>query len=296
MSKIKHSIPQAITVPALRRRKAEGPKIVMLTAYDFPTARIAEDAGADILLVGDSLGMVIQGKQNTLGVTLDQMVYHSSMVSRAARRTLVVADMPFMTYQTGWMDALRNCGKCVQEGGVHAVKIEGGKHRSSLIKRLVRNGIPVMGHIGLTPQSLHALGGFKIQGKTRQSAEKLIKDAVAVEKAGAFCIVLECIPAEVAAEITKCLSIPTIGIGAGASCDGQVLVFHDLLGLYEEFLPRFVRRYGNFGTQMKEALEKFREDVLSGNFPTEKEAFHLSEKECEAFEVFRKADENTATN
>lgn len=296
MSKVKHSIPQAITVPALRRRKEEGPKIVMLTAYDFPTARIAEDAGADVLLVGDSLGMVVQGKQDTLGVTLDQMLYHCSMVSRASRRTLVVADMPFMTYQTGWMDALRNCGRCLKEGGVHAVKIEGGKHRSSLIKRLVRNGIPVMGHIGLTPQSLHSLGGFKIQGKTSRSAEKLIEDAKAVEKAGAFSIVLECIPAEVASEITGCVSIPTIGIGAGASCDGQVLVFHDLLGLYEDLLPRFVRRYGNFGTEMKKALEKFKEDVLSGDFPKDDEAFHLSETESKAFNSLRRTNESTAAD
>ena len=283
MSKAGKSMPQAITVPLLRERKAAGQRAVMITAYDFPSARIAEDAGADILLVGDSLGMVVQGRQDTLGVTLDHMVYHCSMVSRAARRALVVADMPFMTYHTGVRDALRNCGRCLQEGGVHGVKIEGGANRAPLIRRLVENGIPVMAHIGLTPQSLHNLGGFKVQGRTARSAQQLLADAKSVEEAGAFSIVLECIPSEVAREITARSGILTIGIGAGPSCDGQVLVFHDLLGLYEEGMPRFVRQYGDFGKQMRHALARFCGDVLEGRFPTEDEAFHLSADEARLF-------------
>jgi 3-methyl-2-oxobutanoate hydroxymethyltransferase len=287
MSKVRQAMPQAVTVPALRQRKASGEKVVMLTAYDYPSARMAEDAGADVLLVGDSLGMVVQGRGDTLGVTLDQMVYHCSMVSRAAHRALVVADMPFLTYHSGWRDAVRNCGRCLQEGGAQGVKIEGGARRAGLVRSLVDNGIPVMGHIGLTPQSLHELGGFKVQGRTPEAAEKLLKDAAAVEKAGAFSLVLECIPSEVAAEITARSGIPTIGIGAGPRCDGQVLVFHDILGLYEGPLPRFVRSYGDFGTQMREALRRFRDDVTQGRFPSEEEAFHLNAEAAKAFGVSR---------
>ena len=283
MSKVRNAMPQAVTVPALRERKAAGDRCLMMTAYDFPSARIAEDAGADILLVGDSLGMVIQGHSDTLGVTLDQMAYHCSMVSRAARRALVVADMPFLTYHTGLRDTIRNCGRCIQEGGVQGVKIEGGAKRAPLIRRIVQNDIPVMAHIGLTPQSLHALGGFKVQGKTLEAAAQLLKDAKAVEEAGAFAMVLECIPSEVAREITAAADIPTIGIGAGPHCDGQVLVFHDLLGLYDGPLPRFVRSYGEFGKQMRLALAQFRDDVLSGRFPTEEESFHLPSELAERF-------------
>jgi 3-methyl-2-oxobutanoate hydroxymethyltransferase len=289
VSKVRNSIPQSITVPGLRERKASAGRVVMLTAYDYPSARIAEDAGTDILLVGDSLGMVIQGHGHTLAVTLDQMVYHCSMVSRAAKRSLVVADMPFMTYHTGWSDAVRNCGRCLQEGGVQGVKIEGGAKRADLIKALVDNEIPVMAHIGLTPQSLHALGGFKVQGRTREGAEALLRDAKAVEEAGAFCMVLECIPSEVAKAITAQAKILTIGIGAGPHCDGQVLVFHDVLGLCEGPLPRFVRTYGNFGKQMREALGRFRDDVLNGSFPKEEEAFHLG---AEAASLFNTKDDD----
>ncbi len=290
MSKIAAFPPEALSVPAVRSRKPGGPKLVMLTAYDFPSAKLGEEAGADILLVGDSLGMVIQGQPDTLRVTLDQMVYHCSMVSRAARRALVVADMPFLTYHTGLDDAVRHCGRCVQEGGVQAVKLEGGAKRAAVIRHLVQNEIPVMGHVGLTPQSIHALGGFKVQGRTLEAARQLVADARAAEEAGAFCLVLECIPAEVAAEITATVSIPTIGIGAGPHCDGQVLVFHDLLGLYEDArLPRFVRRYGTFGTQMREAIGRFREDVVEGRFPSSGEAFHLPEETSRLFEEERRA-------
>lgn len=268
----------ALSVPAIREKKAQGERLVMLTAYDFPSARLGDEAGADLLLVGDSLGMVIQGHGDTLRVTLDQMVYHCSLVSRAAKRALVVADMPFLTYHTGFEDAVRNCGRCVQEGGVQGVKIEGGKERAPLVRHLVDQGIPVMGHVGLTPQSVHQLGGFKVQGKTAEAAHALVDDALALETAGAFCVVLECIPAEVAAEITSRLTVPTIGIGAGSHCDGQVLVFHDLLGLYDGPKPRFVRRYGEFGQAMLQALTRFRDDVRSGEFPSEAEAFHLSDE------------------
>lgn len=268
----------ALSVPAIRKRKGQGERLVMLTAYDFPSARLGDEAGADLLLVGDSLGMVIQGHGDTLRVTLDHMVYHCSLVSRAAKRALVVADMPFLTYHTGFEDAIRNCGRCVQEGGVQAVKIEGGKERASLVQHLVGQGIPIMGHIGLTPQSVHQLGGFKVQGKTAEAARELVEDAQALEAAGAFCVVLECIPSEVASEITSRVTIPTIGIGAGSHCDGQVLVFHDLLGLYDGPKPRFVRRYGEFGQAMLQALTRFRDDVRSGEFPSEAEAFHLTEE------------------
>lgn len=283
MSKIRQGMPQAVTVPWLRERKTAGERCVMLTAYDYPSARFAEDAGADVLLVGDSLGMVVQGHPDTLSVTLDQMVYHCSMVSRAAKRALVVADMPFLTYHTGLKDSIRNCGRCIQEGGVQGVKIEGGAWRAPLIRRLVQNGIPVMGHIGLTPQSLHTFGGFKVQGRTLESAEQLLKDAKALEEAGVFCMVLECIPSEVAKEITARAGVPTIGIGAGPHCDGQVLVYHDLLGLYDGPTPHHVRVYGEFGKMVREALTRFARDVVEGRFPTEDEAFHLSEDVADKF-------------
>lgn len=288
MSKIGALPPGAMTVPAVRERKGGGQKLVMLTAYDFPSARLGEEAGADILLVGDSLGMVVQGQGDTLRVTVDQMVYHCSMVSRAARRALVVADMPFLSYHTGHDEAVRNCGRCLQEGGVQAVKVEGGARRAAVVRHLVESDIPVMGHVGLTPQSVHALGGFKVQGRSLEAARSLLADARAVEEAGAFCLVLECIPAEVAAEITASLSIPTIGIGAGPGCDGQVLVFHDLLGLYEGPRPKFVRSYGDFGAQMREALGRFRQDVTEGRFPSEDEAFHLSPEAARLFTRERK--------
>jgi 3-methyl-2-oxobutanoate hydroxymethyltransferase len=274
----------AVTVPALKERKGRGERIVALTAYDFTSARLGEEAGADLLLVGDSLGMVIQGHGDTLRVTLDHMVYHCSIVSRACHRALVVADMPFLTFHTGPEDAVRNAGRCLQEGGVQGVKIEGGQKRAGLVRHLVENEIPVMGHIGLTPQSVHGLGGFKVQGRSAGRASALIEDALALEEAGAFAVVLECIPAEVAREITRRLAIPTIGIGAGPGCDGQVLVFHDLLGLYGERTPKFVRRYGEFGKAMREALRHFGEDVRSGAFPTDAESFHLEGEVRKHFE------------
>ncbi len=273
-----------MSVPKVRKRKGARERLVMLTAYDFPSARFAEAAGIDILLVGDSLGMVVQGLNDTLRVTLDQTIYHTSLVSRAAKRALVVADMPFMSYHTGFDDAVRNAGRCIQEGGAQAVKIEGGLKRSDLIRHLVENEIPVMAHIGLTPQSVHALGGFKVQGKTLDTAQALVEDALSVENAGAFALVLECVPAEVAREITQRITIPTIGIGAGPHCDGQVLVFHDVLGLYDGHRPRFVRQYGEFGQAMTQALARYRNDVASGAFPSSEESFHLKEDTAKRFE------------
>jgi len=277
MSIVDGGIRRRVTVPSLIERKIEGKRLVMLTAYDFTSARLCEDAGAHVVLVGDSLGMVIQGHADTLRVTLDQMVYHCSLVSRACERALVVADMPFLTYHAGIEPAILNAGRCIQEGGTQAVKVEGGKMRAGLIRNLVDNGIPVLAHIGLTPQSLHTMGGFKVQGKTAQAAIDLLDDAAAVEEAGAFAVVLECIPAEVAYQITARLEIPTIGIGAGPACDGQVLVFHDLLGLYEGKRPRFVRRYAELGETAREALGRFAKDVTAGRFPSHEESFHLSE-------------------
>jgi 3-methyl-2-oxobutanoate hydroxymethyltransferase len=280
---------QSVTVPALKERKAKGERIVALTAYDTTSARLGEESGADVLLVGDSLGMVVQGHGDTLRVTLDHMVYHCAIVSRACHRALVVADMPFLSFHTGFGDAVRNAGRCLQEGGVQGVKIEGGRKRARLVNHLVENEIPVMGHIGLTPQSVHGLGGFKVQGKTVTRANELLDDAAALQEAGAFAVVLECIPSEVAAEITRRLAIPTIGIGAGPHCDGQVLVFHDLLGLYGERTPKFVRRYGEFGKAMGEALQNFGADVRSGGFPSEAESFHLEGEIRETFgEMARK--------
>jgi 3-methyl-2-oxobutanoate hydroxymethyltransferase len=275
---------QSVTIPALKERKARGERIVALTAYDNTSARLGEESGADVLLVGDSLGMVVQGHGDTLRVTLDQMVYHCSIVSRVCHRALVVADMPFLSFHTGFGDAVRNAGRCLQEGGVQGVKIEGGRKRARLVNHLVENEIPVMGHIGLTPQSVHGLGGFKVQGRTVTRAQELLEDATALEEAGAFAVVLECIPSEVAAEITRSLAIPTIGIGAGPHCDGQILVFHDLLGLYGERTPRFVRRYGEFGKAMGEALRSYGADVRSGGFPSETECFHLEGEARETFE------------
>lgn len=275
---------RAVTVPALKERKARGERIVALTAYDYTSARLGEESGADILLVGDSLGMVVQGHGDTLRVTLDQMVYHCAIVSRTCHRALVVADMPYMTFHTGGRDTVRNAGRCIQEGGVQGVKIEGGRKRSRLVRQLVENEIPVMGHIGLTPQSVHGLGGFKVQGRSAAGAQELLEDAAVLEEAGVFALVLECIPAEVAQEITRRLAVPTIGIGAGPGCDGQVLVFHDLLGLYNERAPRFVRRYGEFGKAMGEALKAFGTDVRSGAFPSHAESFHLEEGALATFE------------
>jgi 3-methyl-2-oxobutanoate hydroxymethyltransferase len=261
-------MPQAtkpVRVPNLLEKKQRGEKIAVLTAYDATMARLLDCAGVDVILVGDSLGMVIMGHQNTLEVTLDMMVHHTRAVCNGTRRALVVADMPFLTFQTGVDDAVRNAGRLIQEGGAAAVKLEGGRASSEVTARLVEIGIPVMGHIGLTPQSVHQLGGFrKITGP---AAEKLLDEARAVQQAGAFAIVLESIPTENAREITQALTIPTIGIGAGPHCDGQVLVSYDALGLFDEFTPSFVKRYAELGQETIRAAREYVDEVRSGRFP-----------------------------
>ncbi len=267
--------PRRVTVPEILKKKSNGEKITCLTAYDYPTARIMDAAGVDIILVGDSLGMVVLGYENTLPVTMEEMLHHTRAARRGTERALLVADMPFGSFQLGIDEAVRNAVRFVKEAGAEAVKIEGGEKRLELIHRLVENDIPVMGHIGLTPQSVHALGGFKVQGKTLAAIEQLARDAHAVEAAGAFSLVLESIPAEAAALISSELRIPTIGIGAGVGCDGQVLVWHDLVGLSFGVQPKFARRYTDLRGALEDAVRRFLSDVVQGGFPAEAETYHL---------------------
>jgi 3-methyl-2-oxobutanoate hydroxymethyltransferase len=257
--------------------KKHGEKITMVTAYDYPSARICDAAGVEILLIGDSLGMVVQGHETTLPVTVDDIVYHAKMVSRAKTRALVVADMPFLSYQTSPADAVRNAGRMIKEGGAQAVKIEGGREFLNTVGALTDASIPVMGHVGLTPQSVHRFGGFRVQGKTREARRRLVEDASLLERAGCFSIVLEGMPFELAGEITASLTIPTIGIGAGPQCDGQVLVFHDLLGIEEGASPKFVKRYAQIRDAMIEAIASFRREVRSGAFPDIDHSYSSSE-------------------
>jgi 3-methyl-2-oxobutanoate hydroxymethyltransferase len=256
-----------IRLPDLVAKKQSGEKIVMLTAYDYTMARLLDRAGVDVLLVGDSLGMVVLGYETTLPVTLDAMVHHTRAVSRGTRRALVVADMPFLTYQVSVAEALRNAGRLIQDGGAAAVKIEGGGASVEAASRMVEAGIPVMGHLGLLPQSVHQLGGFRQQAKLEADAEQLLADAQALEEAGAFAIVLESIPAELARAVTADLHIPTIGIGAGPHCDGQVLVSYDMLGLSQDGVPSFVKRYADLGEQTVGAAQAYGDDVRTGRFP-----------------------------
>jgi 3-methyl-2-oxobutanoate hydroxymethyltransferase len=270
--------PQKVTVPEILKRKRDGGKITMLTAYDYPFARILDEAGIDVLLVGDTLGMVVQGLDTTLPVTVDEIIYHLRMVTRARTRALVVGDLPFLSYQISTEDALRNAGRMVKEGGAEAVKLEGGVNVAETIATLAAMDVPVMGHVGLTPQSVHRMGGHKVQGKKHGQApggrERLLEDAAAVEEAGAFALVLEGIPLDLAAEITERASIPTIGIGAGAHCDGQVLVLHDLLGLFDKFAPKFSKRYVNLKDVVSGAVREYVAEVQSGAFPTDAHSFH----------------------
>jgi len=256
-----------VTVQALRKMKQEQRKIAMLTAYDASFARLVDQAGVDIILVGDSAGMVVQGATNTLPVTMEEMIYHCRAVARGAERAQVVGDMPFMSYQVSVEDGLRNAGRLVKEGGAEAVKLEGGAEYAELASRLARIGIPVMGHIGLTPQSLHAMGGFKVQGRSDDGAKKILDDALALDQAGCFALVLEGMPRELASEITAQVSCPTIGIGAGVGCDGQVLVVYDLLGMNEEFRPKFVKRYENLAVRIRTAVEQYVTEVREQQFP-----------------------------
>jgi 3-methyl-2-oxobutanoate hydroxymethyltransferase len=262
-----------VTAPHLARQKREGRKIVMLTAYDHPFAEIFDRAGADVLLVGDSLGNCVQGNDTTLPVSMDEMVYHCRMVSRAARRALVVGDLPFGSFQVSVEDAVRNACRLVKEGGAHAVKLEGGVRVADRIEAIVRMDVPVFGHVGLTPQSVHRMGGYRVQGRGRHGREDLLADARAVEEAGAFAVVLEGVPADLAGEVTGRLSIPTVGIGAGVGCDGQVLVLHDLLGLSTEPPPKFARQYVNLSEIVERAARMFADDVRNQKFPSEHESY-----------------------
>jgi 3-methyl-2-oxobutanoate hydroxymethyltransferase len=273
-----------ITVPLILDRKLRGEKITCLTAYDYPTARLVDEAGIDMILVGDSLAQVVLGYDSTIPVTLEEMLHHLRAVRRATRRALLIVDLPYGTYHVGEEETLRASIRCLKEGGAEAVKIEGGKKRAALIRRLVEAEIPVMGHIGLTPQSVHSFGGYRVQGRTLDSALELLADAQAVEDAGAFALVLEGIPRELATLITGRLRIPTVGIGAGPDCDGQVLVVHDLLGL--SFSPRakFVRSYADLAAVLRDAFARFRDDVLAGRYPADAESYHWSASLREQFE------------
>ena len=252
-------------------------KMTMLTAYDYSTAKLIDEAGVNAILVGDSLGMVCLGYEDTLSVTTEDMIHHSKAVAKGAKNALVVTDMPFMSYQTSVYDAVCNAGRLMKEGRAQAVKLEGGVEFKDHIRAIVNASIPVMGHLGLTPQSVNAFGGFKVQGKDEEAAKTLIADAKAVEEAGAFAVVLECVPSKLAELISKEISIPTIGIGAGAGCDGQVLVYQDMLGMFSDFTPKFVKRFANVGDYMKEAFAKYIEEVKDGVFPEEKHCFKIND-------------------
>lgn len=259
--------------------KKNGEKIVMLTAYDYPSGRLAEEAGIDVVLVGDSLGMVVLGYDSTVPVTMADMIHHTRAARRGAKNTFMLTDMPYLTYQISTAQAMENAARLVQEGGCEGIKIEGGEEIAPQVRALVNAGIPVCGHIGLTPQSATSLSGYKVQGRTAEAARKLLHDALALEAAGAFMIVLECIPAQVAELISKRLSIPTIGIGGGAACDGQVLVFHDTLGLFERFVPKFVKQFETLGAKARDALGAYAAEVRSGAFPDEAHSFSMNEEQ-----------------
>ncbi|HLN97174.1 MAG TPA: 3-methyl-2-oxobutanoate hydroxymethyltransferase [Pyrinomonadaceae bacterium] len=285
MPYLKPERPEKVNAPSLKASKQRGERLVCLTAYDFPTARIVDEAGIDIILVGDSLGNVVLGYGNTVPVTLDEILIHLKAVRRAVQRALLVADMPYGSFHTGADDAVRNALRLVKEGGAEAVKLEGGHKRVQLVKRLVDEEIAVMGHIGLTPQSINKLGAYRVQGKTAAAARQLLDDARALEDAGAFAIVLEVVPREIASLITESISIPTIGIGAGAGCDIQVLVLHDMLGLSFGKLARFVRPYANLHQVMTEAVTRYADDVRSGAYPSEEESYALPAEAAEQLKL-----------
>lgn len=273
---LKQQRPEKVTVPSLRSSKERGERLVCLTAYDYPTARIVDEAGTDIILVGDSLGNVVLGYDSTVPVTVEEMLAHTRAVRRGVQRALLVADMPYGSYHTGESEAVRAALRLVKEGGAEAVKLEGGRNRLEVVRRLVNEEIPVMGHIGLTPQSLNKLGSYRLQAKTADAARALVEDALALEEAGAFAVVLEVVPGEVARTVTEAVKIPTIGIGAGADCDAQILVLHDLLGLsFSRTRPRFVRQYVNLRETITEAIGRYAEDVRSGDFPAPAESYPL---------------------
>ncbi len=264
---------EKVTVTKLAEMKQKGDKITMLTAYDYLTAKLLDELGVNLILVGDSLGMVVLGYDTTLAVTMDDMLHHTKAVSKGVKSSMVIGDMPFMSYQVNADEALRNAGRFLQEAGAHAVKLEGGEEVADKVDKIVKAGIPVMGHLGLTPQSVHQMGGFKVQGKEDKQKKKLLKDAKILEDAGVFSIVLECIPKSLAADITRAVSIPTIGIGAGCECDGQVLVTQDLLGMYDKFVPKFVKQYAKLSNDIKRAVSDYISEVKKEKFPTKEHEF-----------------------
>lgn len=266
------------TVTTLQKMKDNKEKISMLTAYDYSTAKLFDEAGIDTILVGDSLGMVMLGYESTIPVTMEDMIHHGAAVVRGAENALVVVDMPFMSYQTSVYDAVVNAGRILKETGATAVKLEGGKEVCPQIEAIVKASIPVVAHIGLTPQSVNAFGGFKVQGKTQEAAQQLVEAAHAVEKAGAFMVVLECVPAKLAQLISEQLHIPTIGIGAGAGCDGQVLVYQDMLGMYGNFVPKFVKQFAQVGTMMRSAVTDYKKEISEGSFPAKEHTFAISDE------------------
>ncbi len=272
-----------VTTLAFRQKKERGEPITMLTAYDYPTAAAIDKAGIDSILVGDSLAMVVLGYENTLPVTMEEMLHHARAVARGAKSALLVGDMPFMSYQVNAEEALRNAGRFLQQGGMDAVKLEGGRERADAVRAIVGAGIPVMGHLGLTPQSIHQLGGFRAQGKTASAAKRLFEDAQILEEAGAFSLVLESVPARLAEYISRHVSIPTIGIGAGAGCDGQVLVTHDLLGLFDRFTPKFVKKYATLYEVMNKAFADYIDEVETKRFPAPEHTVEMNDEEWDAF-------------
>jgi len=267
-----------VTILSLKNKKEKGEPITMLTAYDYPTGLLVDQAGIDIILVGDSLAMVVLGHENTVAVTMDEMLHHCKAVTRGAKYPLLVGDMPFMSYQVDVKEAIRNAGRFLKEGGMDVVKLEGGRDMAPTVKGIVDAGIPVMGHIGLTPQTISKLGGYRVQGKDVATAKALIDDGLALEDAGAFSLILEAIPGPVASLITERVSIPTIGIGAGPDCDGQVLVIHDLIGLFDRFVPKFVKQYANVFPTIVEALESYRDEVIAGTFPGPEHGYSVSDE------------------
>jgi len=266
-----------ITINQIKQMKQKGEKITMLTAYDYSTARIIDEVGIPLILVGDSLGMVVLGYESTIPVTIDEMLHHTKAVVRGTKQTMVIGDMPFMTYHVSIEDALRNAARFIQEAGAQAVKLEGGVTVAEKVRRVVDCGIPVMGHIGLTPQSIHQLGGYRVQGETPEAAARLLEDARVLEQAGAFAIVLETVPAPLAALITKSVSIPTIGIGAGIGCDGQVQVINDILGSFTDFVPRHAKQYAKLADIIRAAITEYDREVKAGSFPTEEQSFSMDE-------------------
>ena len=275
-----------VTIRDLKQMKRNGEKIPMITAYDYTSAQLVEEAGIPLILVGDSLGQVVLGYESTVPVTMDEMVHHIKTVVRGAERAHVVGDLPFLSYHAEVPEAVRNAGRILKEGGAQSVKLEGGRAQAETVSRIVRSGIPVMGHIGLTPQAVNQLGGYRVQGRSLKAAVELMEDARALEEAGAYAIVLECVPAQLARMITDRVNVPTIGIGAGAGCDGQVQVFHDLLGLYKDFTPKHARKYAHLGDTITRATSEYARDVRDGLFPTDKESFRLNKDVLEALSEY----------